>query len=169
MRRLLPIITVAVLIAGCTGSPDNTGGELDEPTMTQAQALSRVEQLIRDTAGAIEPKPTLELDQKSRNEHSCLDPTDGGSEDRVIVYRGYNLRDVPEDQVAKVAEQVRQQWVRQGHLIETASQDGLNIFGRSRPDDFLLSLQRNGDGSLNLGASSPCVWPNGTPEPAANP
>lgn len=142
---------------------------MNESTMTQAQALSRVEQLIKETANVITPKPRLDLDRPSLNVNGCLDPTDGGSEDRVVISRSYYLRDVPRDQVEEVAKQVKQYWEEQGHYIVGVSINGLDISGRSKPDDFLLSLAPTGNNDvLNLGVTSPCVWPNGTPEPSSD-
>ncbi|MFJ2029631.1 hypothetical protein [Streptosporangium sp. NPDC087985] len=167
MSRLTAmIVAIVILTAGCTG-----GEAVNRPTMTEAQALARVEQLIKETAAVIRPKPRLDLYRPSLNPNSCLDPTDGGSEDRVVMNRSYYLRDIPQDQVAEVARQVKQYWEQQGHYIEGISTNGLNISGRSRPDDFLLSLAPTDAGDdvvLNLASTSPCVWPNGTPEPSSS-
>ncbi|MET8333314.1 hypothetical protein [Streptosporangium canum] len=166
-RLTVMIVVVAILVTGCTG-----GGAVNEPTMTEAQALARVEQLIKETAAVIRPKPRLDLYRPSLNPNSCLDPSDGGSEDRIVVNRSYYLRDIPQNQVAEAAKQVKQYWEQQGHFIGGVSADGLGITGRSRPDDFLFSLFATDDGNdvvLSLGASSPCIWPNGTPEPSSTP
>ncbi|MFF5212736.1 hypothetical protein [Streptosporangium sp. NPDC000396] len=166
LRLAVMIVAVALLVAGCTG-----GEAVNEPTMTEAQALARVEQLIKETAAVIKPKPRLDLYRPSLNPNSCLDPTDGGSEDRVVMNRSYYLRDIPQDQVAEVARQVKQYWEQQGHYVQGTSPNGLNISGRSRPDDFLLSLAPTEDDHgivLGLAATSPCVWPNGTPEPSSS-
>lgn len=173
MPRPIPIlIAITILATGCTAGIGNSEqskkGNVNESTMNQEQALARVEQLIKETVQAIKPKPRLDLFQPSLITQSCLDPTDGGSQERIIINRIYYLRDIPRDQLSRVAQQVRQYWEKQGHLITNTSADGLNIFGRSRPDDFLISLQSSGDDLLNLGASSPCIWPNGTPGPSAN-
>ncbi|MDP9867153.1 MULTISPECIES: hypothetical protein [Streptosporangium] len=161
-RFIMMVIVLAAVAAGCT-----EGRGVDGPTMTQAQALARVEQLIKETAGVITPKPRLDLYRPSLNLYSCLDPTDGGSEDRVVVNRSYYLRDIPKDQIGEVARQVRQYWEQQGHYIQVTSKNGLDVSGRSRPDDFLLSLAPTGDNDvLNLEATSPCIWPNGTPGPS---
>lgn len=157
------IMIFAALATGCGTS----GGDVDKPTITQAQALARVEQLIKETADMIKPGPRLELDRTSLELAKCHSPTDGGSEDRVIVDRGYYLRDIPKDQIGQVAKQIREYWQQQGHIIEGFSKDGTTIAAHSRPDDFLLSLDGTGDDVLLLGASSPCVWPNGTPEPSS--
>lgn len=164
-RLTVMIVVVAILVTGCTG-----GGAVNEPTMTETQALARVEQLIKETAAVIKPKPRLDLYRPSLNPNSCLDPSDGGSKDRIVVNRSYYLRDIPQDQLAEVARQVKQYWEQQGHYIEGIAQNDLDMSGRSRPDDFLLSLAATGDSGdilLGLAATSPCVWPNGTPEPSS--
>ncbi|WP_433239303.1 hypothetical protein ACQPYK_32415 [Streptosporangium sp. CA-135522] len=136
--------------------------------MTQAQALERVEQLIGETADVITPKPHLDLYRPSLNVNSCLDPTDGGSEDRVVINRSYYLRGIPKEKLGEAARQIRRYWEQKGYHIEGISKDGLGVAGRSRPDDFLLSLSAIDDGDfLGLGATSPCVWPNGVPEPSS--
>ncbi|MEV4247943.1 hypothetical protein AB0J63_31575 [Streptosporangium canum] len=163
-RLTVMIVAVVVLAVGCT-----RGEAVNEPTMTQAQALARVEQLIKETSDVINPNPHLDLYRPSLNVNGCLDPTDGGSEDRVVISRSYYLRDIPKDQVGEVARQVKQHWERQGYYIEAVSKDGLAVFGHSQPDDFLLSIGPTGDDDvLNLGVTSPCVWPNGTPEPSSD-
>lgn len=161
-RLTVMILAVVILVAGCTG-----GEAVNEPTMTQAQALARVEQLIKETVAVITPKPRLDLDRPSLNVNACLDATDGGSEDRVVISRSYYLRGIPREQVGEVAKRVKQYWEQQGYYIEGVSTNGLNISGHSQPDDFLLSLAPTGDDDvLNIGATSPCVWPNGTPDPS---
>ncbi|OUC93911.1 hypothetical protein [Streptosporangium minutum] len=163
-RLTVMIVAVVVLAVGCT-----RGEAVNEPTMTQAQALARVEQLIKETSDVITPKPRLDLDRPSLNVNGCLDPTDSGSEGRVVISRSYYLRDIPRDQVAEVARQVKQYWEEQDHYIVGVSINGLDISGRSKPDDFLLSLAPTGNNDvLNLGVTSPCVWPNGTPEPSSS-
>lgn len=171
------IFICVALMAGCATETGQTTKSRDvekfvnKPTITQEQALDRIEQIIKETVKAIEPKPKLELYRPSLNVNMCVDPTDGGSENRVIVARAYYLNGITQDQVGNVARQVRQHWEQQGHQITVVTPDGLDISGRSRPDDFILSLTPTGDANapiLNLGVTSPCIWPNGTPEPSTD-
>lgn len=160
------IASVVFLVVGCTGEQ-----VVNKPTITQDQALARVEGLIKETAGAISPEPRMRLYPPSLNVNPCLDPTDGGSEKRVVINRSYYLDGISKDQVPEVAKQVRRYWEQQGHYIEVVSVNGLNISGRSKPDDFLLSLSPTGPENnvvLSLGVTSYCVWPNGTPEPSSS-
>ncbi|MFC7382406.1 hypothetical protein [Sphaerisporangium rhizosphaerae] len=163
MARLMAVVVaVAALVAGCT-----QGEGMPSSAMTQDQAVARVEQLIHDTAATLTPTPRLDLYRPSLNVQNCLEPTDGGSEDRIIINRTYFLRDIPKAKVSAVAGQVQAYWKRQGHLIQAVSKTGTSISGRSQPDDFLLSLSLTGDDVLTLGAGSPCIWPSGTPDPTA--
>jgi len=41
--------------------------------------------------------------------------------------------------------------------------DKLSISVEDEEDFFRMSLQVSDQGSLSIGASSPCVWPEGTP------
>ncbi|MEV8639413.1 hypothetical protein AB0395_47955 [Streptosporangium sp. NPDC051023] len=103
LRPVLAILAIVILAVGCTRE-----GVVNGPTITQEQALGRVEQLIKETAGIIIPKPRLDLYRPSLNVTSCLDPTDGGSKDRVVINRSYYLEGIPRDRVAEVAKQVKQ-------------------------------------------------------------
>ncbi|GGT43958.1 hypothetical protein ACFFV7_33140 [Nonomuraea spiralis] len=175
MFRAVRLITAAmVLVAGC--APGGAlGGSMNpsanKPTITKAQALTRIEQLINGTAGVIHPKPQLDLYQPSLNDGLCLDPQDGGSEDRIEVSRSYYLRGLPkaEDALKEVVAEVKAYWQKQGHYIAVEHENGLQLYGHSRPDDFLITISLAADDVLSLGATSTCLWPNGTPEPSATP
>ncbi|MGW6497473.1 hypothetical protein [Nonomuraea angiospora] len=141
----------------------------DKPTITKAQALARIEQLINGTVGVIHPKPELELHRPSLNDGLCLDPLDGGSEERIVVNRAYFLRGLPQDatKLREVIAQVKAYWQSQGHHIQAESENGLQLYGRSRPDDFYITIGRSEGDVLTLGSTSTCLWPNGTPEPSS--
>ncbi|MEU0572861.1 hypothetical protein ABZ297_46705 [Nonomuraea sp. NPDC005983] len=55
---------------------------------------------------------------------------------------------------------VKHHWESQGHLIVTHGFDigRPDVSGRTRPDDFLLSLSWTEGDVLGIGATSPCVW-----------
>lgn len=163
-RPAANIIVLVILTASFTGCTTNIA--TDKPTVTQQQAPARVEQLVEETVKAIEPKPRLEIYRLSLNVNMCPDPTGDDPENQISVSRDHYLRDIPQNQLLDISRQVRQYWERQEHLITGTAANGLSIFGRFRPDDLLISLQASGDGSLSLGVSSPCIWPNGTPPPS---
>ncbi|MEV5590922.1 hypothetical protein AB0L05_35655 [Nonomuraea pusilla] len=163
-----------VLAAGCAPG-EVLGGAMkpsaDKPTITKAQALARIEQLIDGTVRIIHPKPQVELYQPSLNDGLCLDPLDGGSEDRIVVSREYYLRGLPktEDALKEVIAEVKAYWQSQGHFISGENENGLQLYAHSRPDDFLISIGWAAGDVLTLGANSTCLWPNGTPEPSSTP
>src|SRR5216683_2000080 len=156
----------SVVLAGC----GSAGGSVNGKTITYEQANTRVDQLIQYAVAVISPKPRLEAIVFQSGVQQCLGPTDGGSNKRIYVTKNYWLRGVPTDQNVAVATQVKDYWGRQHFLIETATgfdKGQPDISARSYPDDFLLSLSWSADGSLSMGASSPCIWTNGTPPPGS--
>ncbi|WP_327090017.1 hypothetical protein OIE66_05200 [Nonomuraea sp. NBC_01738] len=141
---------------------------MNQPTITQAQADARVTQLIRDTAAALTPPPRLELVPHGTGANDCLH--DGEPEGKVVINRAYWLRDIPKSQSMNIGRQVKSYWEAQEHRIVSAGgwQVGHpNIGGVSQPDGYLLALVWTEGDNLYLEATSPCLWPDGTP-PARN-
>ncbi|WP_143020561.1 hypothetical protein [Sinosporangium album] len=159
------IACLAVLATSC-GDPELT--KESRNTITQQEALERIERLIKSAIAGVTPQPKLDLTQSSLNPQKCLDPSDGGPEDRIIVSRSYYLRGIPKENLTAVAEHVKKTWEAQGHQItdfRIVDNTMPVISGRSRPDDFLIALDWTQGDVLLIGANSTCIWPNGTPEP----
>lgn len=138
--------------------------------MTKQQAIVRAEQIIRATAAAIKPAPRLERYPSIVEETSCVDPTDGGSPDRTVIHRTYWLRGIPRDRNGDVARQIKAHWDGMGvRYSSEVSLDGSDprISGYTQPDEFLVSLSTNAGDDMYVSATSPCLWPNGTPEPSS--
>jgi hypothetical protein len=137
-------------------------------TITQTQALTRVEQLLTSAASALDPAPRLELVTIFPAASPCLDPGPAESSKQVVVSRAYWLRDVPASANMAIARQVMDHWKQQRHIITGTG--GLeighpNISGETRPDGFILALGWAEGDHLYLAATSPCVWLDGTPQP----
>lgn len=49
----------------------------------------------------------------------------------------------------------------------SGTQDAISgrVTVENRENGFRMSLQESSQGDLSIGASSPCVWPDGTPAP----
>ncbi|MEU7892628.1 hypothetical protein AB0B45_07145 [Nonomuraea sp. NPDC049152] len=153
LRILLALLSFS--LSGCA---------VNESTITQAEAIARVDQLIHDTAAALTPEPRLELMPISVPPSTCLDR--GESEGQVVINRKYWLRDVPNAENMNIARQVRAYWESEGHAIISTGgwQVGHpSIGGESRPDGFILALVWAEGDDLYLASTSPCVWPNGNP------
>jgi hypothetical protein len=151
-RRLLVAL---LLITGCT---------MNQSAMTSEQATKRVEQLIRDTAAALTPRPRLELIPFSTAPNMCLD--EGKSHDHLVINRKYWLRDIPKSENMSIARQVRADWDKQGHVVLSTGGWEVghpSIGGESRPDQFILALTWAEGDDLYLAATSPCVRAEGSP------
>ncbi|MFI6479272.1 hypothetical protein ACIBH1_15165 [Nonomuraea sp. NPDC050663] len=153
MRHTL--LAFLFLLTGCT---------VNEPTLTQPQALSIIDKLIDQTTRTITPPPRLEALPSFSAPSGCQ--SEGTSENQVIVSRAYWLREIPKDQNMAVSQQIRAFWESQGHRIVAVGDSGNpDLSGESQPEGFKLSLTWAEGDNLYLSASSTCIWPHGTPSP----
>lgn len=137
------------------------------PTMTQQHASARVEQIMRDTAAALSPRPRLELDKQDSGSGRCtINPSDT-ADTRIQVGVSYWLRDISVRDYKSIGEQILRLWKDKGYEIS----ETLGI-GTSAPDitavtrdGFNVSLDWSAKNLLSIGAASPCLWPHGTPPP----
>jgi hypothetical protein len=168
-RRIVALLS-ALAIAAC-GIISGGGKHVEKNTMTQQQATNRVEQIIRDTIAALNPKPELSKQEAMSQPTSCVDPTDGGSPDRTVISHTYLLNGLPGSHNGAIASRIKAYWDSQD--VRYNNSDGLtsdhpDITGYTRPDEFLVSLSTNAQKVLMLTVTSPCIWPNGTPEPSSS-
>jgi hypothetical protein len=168
---LIVVSLAVVMLAACGVIPNGKPGKpVERNTITKQQAIDRAEQIIRDTGAAVKPKPRLERYPSVAEETNCVDPTDGGSPDRTIISREYWLRDVPRSRNGEVAQQIKAYWDSKSYKITGADRfdtGNPEITGHTLPDEFRISLTTNVDGDMSIGTNSPCIWPNGTPEPSS--
>ncbi|WP_207945307.1 hypothetical protein, partial [Actinomadura rubrisoli] len=132
--------------------------------MTEKEAISRMEKIIREAVGVLEPEPRLESIENLSQRSSC-DPDDGGSPEQTVLNRSYLLRGVPQSSNGEIARKIKGFWDRQGYKIDSAVRlDGNKpqVLGLDSSGDFSLGLITSGDGVLEIGATSPCVLPLGT-------
>ncbi|MFE0145769.1 hypothetical protein ACFWY5_01400 [Nonomuraea sp. NPDC059007] len=135
---------------------------MNKPTLSQTQAIALNDKLINETVQAVTPKPRLEVIASFNTPSGCLG--EGASENQIIVSRAYWLRDVPKDQNLAISRQIRVFWQSQGHRIVSMGSNGNpDLSGESQPDGFRLFLTWAEGDDLFLGASSTCIWPEGTP------
>jgi hypothetical protein len=168
--RSIAVALTILMVAAC-GLGSGGGKRVEKNTMTQRQATERVEQIIRDTIAMLDPVPHLERQEAMSQPRSCVDPTDGGSPDRTVISHTYLLRGLPDDHNGTVAKRIKAYWDSKG--VRFSNADGLasnepDITGYTRQDEFLVSLSTNAQKVLMLTVTSPCIWPNGTPGPAAS-
>jgi hypothetical protein len=147
-----------MVLAGCSG------GNVATHTMNKGQATTRAKQILEDTAAALHPRPTLELYMPMSQPTQCL--ADIPDADKMVnVGYTYILRGFPESENGSIGRQILAYWKKQGYTIQTSG--GFNkgqpgISGETK-DAYLISLDWRSDGSLGIGTTSPCIYPDGTP------
>ena len=133
-------------------------------TLNTEEAVERLEEHIAN-AVAVLPE-TLELEPVGPvvKGASCDDPTDGGSQERVMAGRSYWLTGLPKEDNETNAELLHQYWIDNGYVvIRDGRLNKMSIALRSEQDDFSLTLKSSPDDRLSISASSPCFWPDGVP------
>lgn len=138
-------------------------------TLTIEQAHQRAQQHVDDAAAALPVAPTLTV--LRNGEAECTDPTDNGPRGRYQVSRKYWLDDLPADRNAEFVDTLLAHWTSHGyHVLTDKRADNDRFVSVEHNDDaFRMSVKQSTDGSLALGASSPCVWPDGHPPADAEP
>jgi hypothetical protein len=155
------VAAMALAATACTAG----GSEQPMNTITQQQANKRTEQYIRDVVSVISPPPRLEpLSHEEAGD--CSDPTDNSAKGRVIANRSHWLRDVPKTDNPAVIDTVLKWWTDHNFTIITDDRPtAIYVQAENKTDGFRMYLRESVQGGLTLGATSPCGWPNGTPEP----
>lgn len=178
-RVLLAVAAGALLLAGCGGgagvggsgagtASDGTEGGRQMSTLTIEQARERAQQHIDSAVAALPVTPELTLHRD--DELECTDPDDKGPAGRHQVGRTYWLDEVPAERNAEIVDTLHDHWTSGGFrvLADQRSAGDRFVSVEHGDDAFRMSVQQSKDGSLSLGASSPCVWPDGEPPGGAD-
>jgi hypothetical protein len=133
-------------------------------TLTAQQARDRAEQYARETATALGPDASLAKAPGGDVECDDLDPPG-----RVTVGADYFLT-VPATTNRQVMDTVYTYWTARGFSALDDSRTSVRprLTLQNNTDGFRIGITEGGTGGLSLGASSPCVWPNGTPPTATD-
>jgi hypothetical protein len=133
-------------------------------TITAGEAQRLVDVYVHEAMSAFPANARLE--KQYERVYDCSDPTDNGPRGRVIAGISYWIRDLPKDQNETYFNTVLQYWTQHGWRVLTDSRPDDNyIWVERNADGFRMSIQASIKGDLSIGTASPCVWPNGTPEP----
>ncbi|MEV6912170.1 hypothetical protein [Amycolatopsis sp. NPDC051071] len=137
-----------------------------KPTITEHQAKDRVELYIRTVLSTLPATAQRKLFTQNRSE--CTDPTDNGPQGRFEISATYEVTGLDPAKFAEYFDAIVKWWSAHGFEVLTDSRPkDQYVFVRNNRDAFDMSVQANDLGKFYLGATSPCVWPNGTPEPQA--
>jgi hypothetical protein len=162
--KILAIATgFLVLSAAC--SPG--GGDVMKSTITEQQARERVEQHIQGALSSLPGSAQRKLFTQNRSE--CTDPTDDGPQGRYEISATYEIVGLDPAEFPKHFTAIVQWWTSHDFKVLTDSRPkDQYVFARNSTDAFDMSVQANDLGKFYLGATSPCVWPNGTPQALGN-
>jgi hypothetical protein len=136
-----------------------------EETLDKDQALERVEQHIENAIAAL-PDSVQPEARGAIDGASCDDPTDNGPKNRVTVSHRYWLRNLPSENNDQYVETLHDYWTSNGYRVRYDRRPEKNsISVDNEEDSFGMWVRESKQGYLSIGASSPCIWPEGTPEP----
>ncbi|KFU80010.1 hypothetical protein SAMN04489729_2549 [Amycolatopsis lurida] len=137
-----------------------------ESTITEQQARDKVEQYIQGALSALPDGAAVKPFTRNRSE--CTDPTDKGPLGRFEISATYEIVGLDSARFAEHFAAITQWWEANAFKILTdARPTDQYVFARNTGDAFDMSIKANDLGKFYVGATSPCVWPNGTPEPQA--
>ncbi|MGW2200311.1 hypothetical protein ACWCSH_49430, partial [Streptosporangium sp. NPDC001682] len=89
----------------------------DGPNISEAQALARVEELIRTALTGVTPTPGLDLDPTSLADHPCI-PNEGNIlTGDIYVIRVYYLTGIPKERLVQEVRKIQTNWEKAGHKI----------------------------------------------------
>jgi hypothetical protein len=140
---------------------------MQHPTMTIDDANQRVEQYSTQIREALPTEATYEL-SAYEDRGDCSDPTDAGPKNRVIASRTYQIHGLPASNVPSYFSALRAWWQNHNFRILDNNPPNEFLWVENKSDGFQMTLKSNFKGELFLITSSPCVWPNGTPEPPSS-
>jgi hypothetical protein len=137
-----------------------------QSTITIDEANVRVEDYISRALKVLpaEVKPELSFEERSGE---CSDPTDNGPQGRVVAGRSYKLLGLQTAAIPSYFDTLRSWWQANNFRILSDTPKNEFLWVENNADSFQMTLKANSVGGIYLLAGSPCVWPNGTPEPQA--
>lgn len=159
--KILASLAIVFIFSGLAGC--NSGAGM-EPTITLERANQRVEQYIDQARTSLPAGVELEL-QESFEDYPCTDPDDGGPEGRRIASRTFQVMGPAKTDIPQYFDAVLQWSKQNGFVVLKHEPTNEYLWMENRSDGFRVSLEANSKGELYVGATSPCVWPEGTPQP----
>ncbi|WP_275290725.1 hypothetical protein [Amycolatopsis sp. La24] len=158
--RLATLAAVLIAMTACGGAPM-------QPTLTSEQAKQAAADAVH-AAASISFPAGYKLTEIVFPAESCTDSSDKET-GQVRVGVTYWVDGPDRAQNSSYYEKLKKWWTDNGWTIETDTWQGDQFANAHNGDGYVMSLTGTVTGTvlgrLSIGASSPCVWPNGTPEP----
>lgn len=146
------LVSCGVVSEDPESQEENVGEKID-----QNQAYEKVEEHINGAVAMLPDGVTLEpLSDPTFS--TCDESSDGGEQGHVSVGHIYWLRDLPTEDNESAAETLHQYWSVNGYeILEDRRPEEISMWVEHNEDAFRMSLRVSNQGTLSLGASSPCV------------
>lgn len=132
------------------------------PTMTLEQATQQVETNLRRALSVLPQQAWVE--KIAGDPVPCDDPTDGGPRGRSVAAVQYQVHGLVPEEFGRCFDALHEWWTDNGFReLRDDRPAGWYVWVENNADGFRMAAQANDLGELYLFATSPCVWPHGTP------
>lgn len=128
--------------------------------------MQRMEEHIARAVAALPVRPQLE--EQSFDRLLCDDPSDLGPRGRVSVGKRYWMRGLASERATELFDAMHSYWLSHDYrvLSDRRGRPGVPaLFVENNADAFRMSMTTSVRGDFAISATSPCVWPDGTPPP----
>jgi hypothetical protein len=134
-------------------------------TITINQAEERAEEYFRKALSVLPEQAGFE--PRLIDTYDCDDPTDNGAKGRQIASVDYEITGLPPAEYPNYVADLERWWRDHDfRVLDDERPTYQSIWVENNEDGFRMRIEANDVGGLYLVATSPCVWPDGTPEPA---
>ncbi|WP_370949054.1 hypothetical protein AB5J62_16290 [Amycolatopsis sp. cg5] len=158
--------TITAVFVASLATLTACGDETMDPTMTAAQAKAQAAEHVREATTASLPTGFQLIDRGSLP-LGCTD-TQGKPDGRTEIAVDYWIDGIDRAKNDDYVDAVKNWWTAHGWNIESDSRPrDMFVNAKNSHTEFTMSIKATPDGRLSIDASSPCVWPNGTPQPKA--
>lgn len=155
---------IALVVMTALSACGESSGSKMEDTITLEEASRRVDKYLEQAQQVL---PTEAEFQRSYREKAgpCSASSGDGTEGRKLTTTEYQVLGLNRANIPEYFSKLRSWWEQHDYRVLQNEPKNEYLWVEHNPDGFRLALEANAEGELYLGATSPCVWPNGTPEP----
>ena len=133
--------------------------------MTIEEANQHIEEHLRAVKSVLPRTARYEVQFHKKSMDCGRTETGSRSHGRVFASLEYQVLDLQPHRVPEYFSTIRKWWMTHGYRVLKDTPKNEYLWVENKEDGVRLSMQANDSGEIYIGADSPCVWPNGTPEP----
>lgn len=131
-----------------------------ETTASLVEVQANADKMVKDAANAIFASG-FHLTDQGPQPLQCNDSADRPT-GKVLTSVNYWVDGIDKAANAMYFDKLKTWFTANGWHVETDKRPH-DLFLNASRDDYLMSLEASSAGRLNIGASTPCVWRDGTP------